>query len=58
MPVALERKLKKQAKKKFHSTTSKRAKAFIYGTMRHKTGWVPSTQKHSSGYRDESEIRP
>ena len=46
MPKALEKKLKKQAKKKFHSTTSKRAEAYIFGTMR-KTGWTPSHQRHS-----------
>jgi len=40
MPVAMERKLKAQAKKKFGSTTSERARKFIYGTMR-KTGWKP-----------------
>ncbi len=44
MPKALERKLKAQAKKKFGSTTSERARKYIYGTMR-ETGWVPSTQK-------------
>lgn len=40
MPVALERKLRSEAKKKFGSTTSERARKFIYGTMR-KTGWKP-----------------
>ena len=38
MPKALERKLKAEAKKK-HLTT-KRANAYIYGTLR-KTGWKP-----------------
>ncbi len=38
MPKALERKLKKQAKKK--GLTGKRADAYVYGTMR-KTGWKP-----------------
>ena len=42
MPKAMERKLKRQAKKK--GLKGKRANAYIYGTMR-KTGWVPSTQK-------------
>ena len=41
MPKAMERKLKKQAQKKFGSTTGKRARKYIYGTMR-KTGWTPS----------------
>jgi len=40
MPKALERKLKRQARRKFGSTTSKRARKYIYGTMR-KTGWRP-----------------
>ena len=40
MPAALERKLKAQAKKRFGSTTSPKARKFIYGTMR-KTGWTP-----------------
>jgi hypothetical protein len=44
MPKELERRLKKEAKKKFHSTTSKRARKYIYGTLR-KVGWVPSRQK-------------
>ena len=44
MPETLEKELKNEARKKFGSTTSKRARKYIYGTMR-KTGWVPSTQK-------------
>jgi hypothetical protein len=44
MPQAMERKLKAEAKKKFGSTTSEKARRFIYGTMR-KTGWSPSHQK-------------
>lgn len=44
MPKALERKLKAKARKMFGSTKSKRARKYIYGTMR-KTGWKPSTQK-------------
>lgn len=44
MPKELERKLKAQAKKKFGSTTSERARKYIYGTLR-KLGWVPSHQK-------------
>lgn len=42
MPKALEKQLKKTAKKK--GMSSKRADAYVYGTMR-KTGWTPSTQK-------------
>jgi hypothetical protein len=38
MPVKLERKLKRAAKKK--GLSKKRAGAYIYGTMR-KTGWTP-----------------
>jgi len=44
MPEAMERDLKRKARRKFGSTTSERARKYIYGTMR-KTGWVPSTQK-------------
>lgn len=44
MPEELERKLKKEAKKKFGSTKSERARRYIYGTMR-KLGWTPSDQK-------------
>lgn len=44
MPTQLEQKLKKKARKKFHSTTSEKARKYIYGTLR-KTGWIPSTQK-------------
>jgi len=44
MPKEMERKLKAQAKRKFGSTTSERARKYIYGTMR-KTGWTPSHQK-------------
>jgi len=43
MPKALERKLKKEAKKK--GLTGKRANAYIYGSLR-STGWEPSTQHH------------
>jgi len=42
MPKALERKLKKEAKKK--GFKGERADAYVYGTLR-KTGWKPSTQK-------------
>jgi len=44
MPAKMERALKRQAKKKFGSTTSARAREYIYGTMR-KAGWTPSHQK-------------
>jgi len=42
MPLALERKLKKQAHKKHLS--DKEEGAYIYGTMR-KTGWEPEQEK-------------
>jgi hypothetical protein len=42
MPKAMEKALKKEAKKK--GLTGERADRYVYGTMR-KTGWVPSTQK-------------
>lgn len=42
MPAALEKKLKKQAKKK--GLKGKRAAAFVYGTLR-KTGWKPKKEK-------------
>lgn len=44
MPKKLERKLKAEAKKKFGSTTSPRARKYIYGTLR-KTGWAPKKRK-------------
>ena len=44
MPKDLEKRLKKEAKKKFGSTTSERARKYIYGTLR-KVGWTPSHQK-------------
>jgi len=40
MPKVMERKLKAKARKKFGSTTSERARKYIYGTMR-RTGWKP-----------------
>lgn len=40
MPKELEEKLKKEALKKFGSTTSERARAYIYGGLRN-TGWNP-----------------
>lgn len=42
MPKAMERKLKKEAKKKHLS--GKRANAYVYGTLR-KTGWKPKKRK-------------
>jgi hypothetical protein len=44
MPKAMERKLKAEARKKFGSTTSARARKYIYGTMR-KAGWKPKRKK-------------
>jgi len=43
MPKALERKLKKEAKKK--GFKGKRANAYVYGTLR-KTGWKPDREKN------------
>jgi hypothetical protein len=42
----MEQALKKVARKKFGASDSKRANAFVYGTMR-KTGWKPSTEMNS-----------
>ena len=50
MPKAMEAALEKSAKKKFGTTKSNKAKAYIYGTMREKTNWTPSTQR-SGGIR-------
>jgi hypothetical protein len=44
MPAAMERALKRKARKRFGSTTSKRARRYIYGTMR-KTGWKPRRER-------------
>ena len=44
MPVAMERKLKAQAKKKFGSASSERARKYVYGTLR-RSGWKPSREK-------------
>jgi hypothetical protein len=43
MPKKLEQALKKQAVKK-HLGKEKTG-AYVYGTLRQKTGWAPSTQK-------------
>ncbi len=45
MPKILEEKLKRQAKKKFKSTTSKKARAYIYGSMQKITDWKPKRKK-------------
>ena len=45
MPKALEKKLKKSAKKKFGSTTSERARKYIYGTMQKLTSRKPGKKK-------------
>lgn len=42
MPKKMEEKLKKEAIKKFGTTSSKRARAYIYGTMQEKTNWKPN----------------
>jgi hypothetical protein len=46
MPKAMERELKKEAKKK--GLSGDRANAYIYGTMRKKTGWKPKGEKSKS----------
>lgn len=43
MPKALERKLKRTAKRK--GLSKKRAGAYVYGTLR-KTGWKPKRKSH------------
>jgi hypothetical protein len=43
MPKKMEKNLKKMALKKFGTTTSLKARAYIYGTMR-KMGWKPRTK--------------
>jgi len=45
MPVELENKLKKAALKKFGTTKSKKARAYIYGTLQEKTDWRPKMKK-------------
>ena len=45
MPKALEKRLKKQAKSKFGSTTSERARKYIYGTLQKITDWKPTGRK-------------
>jgi len=49
MPKAMERKLKKQAKKKFGTTKSERARKYIYSTMQKKTNWKPKRKKKKKG---------
>jgi hypothetical protein len=44
MPKAMEKALKRGDRKKFKSETSKRARKYIYGTMR-KAGWKPKREK-------------
>ena len=44
MPKKLHEKLKREARKKFGTTTSERAKKYIYGSLR-KTGWKPTKKK-------------
>jgi hypothetical protein len=43
MPKKMEKELMKQAAKK--KLTGERKNAYVYGTLRAKTGWKPSTQK-------------
>jgi hypothetical protein len=44
MPVDLEAKLRREARRKFPGDREKQD-AYVYGTMR-KTGWVPKQEKH------------
>ena len=44
MPKELEDKLKRQARRKYGTSKSKRANAYIYGTMR-ETGWRPAREE-------------
>lgn len=41
MPKKMEQALKKSARQKFGTTTSKRARSYIYGTMQKRTTWRP-----------------
>jgi hypothetical protein len=45
MPKETEEKLKREAKKKFGSTTSEQARAYIYGTLQKITDWKPNKKK-------------
>lgn len=47
MPKKLEKKLKAEAKKKFGSGKTERARRYIYGTMR-ETGWSPKREKKNN----------
>ena len=51
MPKKLERKLKREARKKFRSIKSKRARAYIYGTLQRVTDWRPSRRHRKSRKR-------
>ena len=44
MPTTVERRLKREAKRKFPGD-QKRQDAYVYGTLRHKFGWKP--KKHA-----------
>jgi hypothetical protein len=46
MPEALERELKRKAIKKFGSSQSPRARAYIYGTLQKVTSWKPGKKKN------------
>jgi hypothetical protein len=45
MPKKMEAKLKKEALKKFGSTTSEKARRYIYGTLQKKTSWKPGGRR-------------
>jgi len=46
-PQKLENKLKREVESKHPSYSNERKNKFIYGTLRSKTGWAPSTTKKS-----------
>lgn len=49
MPVALERKLKARARKRWPKNKRRQA-AYVYGSLR-KTGWKPKQQRKRKGAR-------
>ena len=50
MPKAAERAMKAEAKRKFPGN-KERQDAYVYGGMRNKLGWKPSTQRNSKKKR-------
>ena len=53
MPQKMERALKREAKKKFGSTTSPQARRYIYGTMQKRTNWKPHHSAPAGKWLDE-----